>query len=343
MSFKENVIRFAHKTGRKINKKSPEIFFVLGTLSLVGTVVTAVVATTKLDEVVEKCKENINDAKEIEVGTELEDKKTGEIIVYTEEAKKRVIALRYVRSGFKLGKLYSLTALMFMMTIGCYGASFGILKKRNAALGASLTAVRAAFDEYRGRVVKELGEEKDDHFMYDTVEETKVVEETDPETGKTKKTKKKFAVPTHAGIYDDFINADHPDWDKNSTGLYSALRAHLLMSNILLRRNGHIYFNRIREEFGWGDTDATEAGIIYDPEKPEEARFLQIKGFGTVREANDGSLYVDDSTINEYWLDTMTGTRPDVLVQFLNIADNIRDDVTRTDGSIKVIRGPKMD
>lgn len=331
------------KIGKGLSDHSPEIFFTLGTVSLVASVATAVSSTLKCEKVLDSHAERINKAKSVEIGTELKDDKTGEVIVYTEQQQKRVLALQYARTGWEFTKLYAPTIIFTSVAIGCFGASFGILKKRNAALAFSLSAVRTAYDEYRGRVVRDLGEEMDNHFLYDTVEKVVETEVTDLETGKTKKKKEKYSVPTKCGIYDQLLDESHDDYSKNSTSSYLAVRSHLLMANTLLRRNGHLYLNRMNEEFRFPETDALQAGIVYDPDKTEEERFIQIKGFPTVREAHDHTLYLDDSTMNQYWRDIADGKQDSYFVQFLNICDNIRDDVVRTDSSVRVIAGPTMD
>ena len=330
------------KIGMKLEKRSPEIFFVLGTVSVIGAVATAVTSTLKVESVIDDHIERVEERKEIEVGTELTNEKTGEVVVYSENVKKKTIAIQYVKTGLKLTKLYAPTVIFTAAAIGCFGASFGILKKRNAALAAGLSAVRAAFDEYRGRVVRDLGSDMDEHFLYDTVEETREIEEID-ENGKKHKRKEKVVKPTKGGVYDQLLDEAHDDYSKDSTQSYLALRSHLLTANTRLRRNGHLYLNRMLEDFRFPETDALCAGIIYDPDRPEESRFIQIKGFPTVRVAHDNSLYLDDSTMSKYWEDIARGIQDCYWVQFENIQDNIRDDVVRTDGSVKVIAGPDME
>lgn len=342
MDLKLKATQFAGKAKFTIEKRSPEIFFALGTVSVIGAVVTAVSSTLKVESVIDDHVDRVEARKDIEIGTELTNEKTGEVTVYSDSVKKRTIAIQYAKTGWKLTKLYAPTIIFTAAAIGCFGASFGILKKRNAALAAGLTAVRTAFDEYRGRVVRDLGKEMDEHFLYDTVEETREIEEVD-ENGKKHKKKEKFTRPLKGSVYDQLLDKDHDDYSKNSTESYLALRSHLLMANTRLRRNGHLYYNRMLEEFRFPETDALEAGIIYDPDRPEESRFLQIRGFGTVRVANDGSLYIDDSTMNPYWRDIADGKLDSYWVQFDNLQDNIRDDVVRTDGSVRVITGPNMD
>ena len=322
---------------------SPEIFFALGTISLVASVATAVSSTLKCEQVLDDHAKRMEKVNSVEIGTELEDEKTGEVIVYTEKQKKNVTALQYARTGWEFAKLYAPTIIFTAGAIGCFGASFGILKKRNAALALSLSAVRTAYDEYRERVVRDLGKDMDEHFLYDTVEQVKEIETTDPETGKAKKKKVKTMIPTKGGLYDQLVDQSHDDYSKNSTSSYLAMRSHLLMANTLLRRNGHLYLNRMNEEFRFPETDALQAGIVYNEDLPEEKRFIQIKGFPTVRVSNDNTLYLDDSTMNDYWRDVADGRQDSYWVQFENICDNIRDEVVRTDGSVRVITGPQMD
>lgn len=340
MDLKLKLSQTAGKAGAFIDKKSPEILMAVGIISFVGAVVSSVSETLKVEAVLDDHMKRLEKVKNVETDTELVDEETNEVTVYTESTKKRVVALQYAKTGWKLTKLYAPTIIFTASGITCFLAAYGILKKRNAALALGLSTVRAAFDEYRGRVVRDLGKEMDEHFLYDTVEEVIEKEVTD-DNGKKKKVKEKVQVPTKGGVYD--VMYDESFHSKDSYEAYLNLRSHLLMANTMLRRKGHLYYNRAMEEFGFDETDALEAGIIYDPDRPEESRFLQIKGFGTVRVARDHSLYIDESTMSEYWRSFMNGTNQNRWIQFENIADNIRDDVVRTDSSVKVIAGPKMD
>lgn len=335
MNLKVKATQTLGKVGHSIDKHSPEILIAVGVASFIGAVATAVTSTLKCETIVDKHNELMDHANE-RIGMECEDGTE-----YTVEDSKKDKVHIYAKTAWEFAKLYSPTILLTVLGTTCVLSSFGILKKRNAALAFSLNAVRTAFDEYRGRVVRDLGPTMDEHFLYDTVEEVTEKEVID-ENGKKKKVKEKTMVPTHKGIYDMWVD-EMGNYTKNSSQMYLSIRSHLLMSNILLRSRNKLYFNRAMEEFDLPDTDATEAGIIYDPDRPEEARFLQIRGFGTVREARDGSLYLDESTMNDYWKSFRDGTNQNRLIQFENIQDNIRTDAKRIDSSIKVLVGDTDD
>lgn len=343
MNLKLKISQTMGDIGATLDKRSPEILLGLGIISFVGAVATSVKSTLKVESIVSEHIEKINEVKElVDNGTtEITDEKTGEIIELTPDVVKRVKAVRYIKAGLSVAKLYAPTIIFTSVGLTCFLASFGIMKKRNAALAVGLSTLRSAFDEYRGRVVRDLGEEMDEHFLYDTVEEVREKEVID-DNGKKKKVKEKVTVPTKGGIYDVLFDASCTDWSKDSYQAYLSLRSHLLMANTMLRRNRHLYLNRAYEEFRFPETDALAAGLIYDEDRPEESRFLQIKGFGTVREARDGSLYIDESTMNEYWRDFQQGRNRDAWIQFENIIDNIRDDVVRLDPEVRVIAGPVM-
>ena len=344
MDLKLKLSQTCGKVGSALDKRSPEILLAFGVISFVGAVATSVKSTLEVEKVVSDHIDKINEVKDLaESGvTEITDDKTGDVVELTPDVVKRVKAVRYVKMGLAVTKLYAPTIIFTGLGLTCFLASFGIMKKRNAALAVGLSTLRTAFDEYRGRVVRDLGKEMDEHFLYDTVEEVREREIVDEETGKKKKVKEKVTVPTKCGIFDVMFDASCDDWSKDSYQAYLSLRSHLLMANTMLRRNNHLYLNRAYEEFRFPETDALEAGIIYDEDRPEESRFLQIKGFGTVRVARDGSLYIDDSTMNQYWRDFQEGRERDMIIQFENIADNIRDDVVRTDPWVRVITGPTM-
>lgn len=342
MDLKLKATQTAGKFGQFIDKRSPEILLAAGVISFVGAVATSINSTLKVESIIDKHIEKMEKIDRLANSDveEITDEETGEVVNLTPDTIKKTKAVTYVKTGWEFAKLYAPTIIFTTVGITCFLSSFGILKKRNAALAFSLNAVRTAFDEYRGRVVRDLGKEMDEHLFYDTVEEIREREEID-ENGKKKKVKEKVQVPTKGGLYDAFTD-ECDDYTKDSYQQYLSLRSHLLMANIMLRRNGHAYINRILEEFKLPETDALEAGIIYDPDKPEESRFIQIKGFGTVRVARDQSLYIDESTMTDYWRSFQNGTNQNRLIQFENIQDNIREDVKRTDSTVKVVAGPTM-
>ena len=163
------------KIGRKVSAKSPEILLGLGAISFVGTVVLACRATaTKTKDIKEKHERTLAG---IENSLEIANEEVGEIVTnedgsvverksYTIEEARKDRFTAYLETTVSYARAYAPAIVMGVFSIACFGASYGIMRKRTVALSALYSASEKAFNEYRERVRKELGEEKDEEFRY---------------------------------------------------------------------------------------------------------------------------------------------------------------------------------
>lgn len=329
MNFKDKTIRKFNDVKFKAEKNSDKIALAGTIIFSVVAVGTAIWATTKAKKVMDAHREGMDEIRQaVEVADEGE---------YTDKDRQQDTVIQYVQTGVTLLKLYAPTIIFTGLTIGsaCYGHK--ILTTRNAALAGSLAFLRKEYDDYRGRVINELGSESDEHFRYGTEEKTVTETETViDKKGKEKQVEKekKVSVPTKGDMYSVVID----EYSNNSDDMsYLMLRARLLEVNNQLRIKGHLSYNRILEYLHLPETNALAAGIIDDSSKSDAERYIQIKGMGMVRENAEGSLYFDDSTEAQDWYDYRTRQIDSIIVRFDNIQDNIADDMVRTDSSVQVI------
>lgn len=77
---------------------------------------------------------------------------------------KEVVAL-YSHTGLELAKDYAPAAGFATLSLTCFCASYGILKKRYVALGAAYTALNESFMLYRKRVIEDKGEDQDMYYL----------------------------------------------------------------------------------------------------------------------------------------------------------------------------------
>ena len=151
---------FGTRTGARIKAKSPEILLVCGVVSFVGPVVVACKQTMKAEEILDE-----HERKMAEVQTCLDMASEEESTVsYTEEQAKKDRFIAWKDTAISFTKLYFPAAVLGVVTITCFGASYGIMKKRNVGLGIAYAAVDKAFKDYRERVRGELGEAADRRF-----------------------------------------------------------------------------------------------------------------------------------------------------------------------------------
>lgn len=151
------VTRFFCKTGLKIQKHSPEILVVAGTVSVVTGLVLACKASLKAEEVLDKHEEEMAVIKEA-----AETKHTE----YTEVNRRKDTAIAYAHTFGRFAKLYAPGVGFTLLGIGCYLSAYGIMKRRNLALMAAYKTLETAFADYRKRVIDDVGEEKDQYYRY---------------------------------------------------------------------------------------------------------------------------------------------------------------------------------
>lgn len=181
MKFNElttNASRAFHRAGNELKKHSPEILVVAG---VVGTVVSAVMAckaTTKLHNVLDETKTNIDMVHQgVEDGEVISVVEGEEVIVpYNEADAQKDLAIHYAKCGLNVVKLYAPSVILGAVSITGILAGHRILQKRNVALAAAYTAVDTGFKKYRGRVVERFGDKLDKELLYNI--KSKEVEET---------------------------------------------------------------------------------------------------------------------------------------------------------------------
>ena len=255
----------------KLKKHSPEILAVAGVVGVVASAVAACKATTKLSEVLEESKTQIDNIHEY---TNL----NGYSEEYTEEDQKKDIAITYAQTGIKLVKLYAPSVILGTLSIGAMLTSNNILRKRNVALAAAYTAIDTSFKDYRGRVIERFGKELDKELKYNI--KTKQIEETVvDEKGKEKKVKKTINVidPSHYSDYSRFFDESSPFWEKDAEYNLMFLKCQQNYANEILKTKGHLFLNEVYDMLGIPRTQAGQiVGWIYDEKNPIGDNFVDF-------------------------------------------------------------------
>lgn len=271
--------RTANRAGLTLKKYSPEILMVAG---IAGTVVSAVMAckaTTKLSEVLEESKEDLDT-----IHGYIEEKGYSE--VYTEADGKKDLASVYVHSGLKVAKLYAPAVMTGVVSISAILASNNILRKRNVALAAAYTAIDSSFKEYRGRVIDRFGKEVDRELKYNI--KAKEFEETVvDEKGEEKTVTKKVAVadPNTYSDYAKFFDEGCKGWCKDPELNLMFLRRMQEQANRELKRRGHLFLNEVYDMLGIQRTTLGQvAGWIYDEKNPIGDNFVDFGIYDMNRE-----------------------------------------------------------
>jgi hypothetical protein len=267
------VSRSFGKVGFKLKKHSPEILAVTGTIGVVTSAVMACKATTKLGDILEKSKKEIE---LIKFASEHPEELPEE---YTEEDGKNDIRVSYAHTVVDIVKLYAPSVILGTLSITAMLTSNNILRKRNIALAAAYTAVDKGFKEYRSRVVERFGEEIDKEIRYNL--KSKEIEETivDEKTGKEKTVKKTVNVidPSNYSVYARFYDDGCNGWTKNPEDNLYFLKCQENYANDLLKTRGHLFLNEVYDMIGIPRTQAGQmVGWIYDEKNPIGDNFVDF-------------------------------------------------------------------
>lgn len=276
-----SVSRTFHKVGFQLQKHSPEI---LVTAGVIGTVVSAVMAckaTTKINDILEETKGNVDI---IHQAT-----KSGEVRghEYTKEDGQKDLTIVYAQTGLKLVKLYAPAVALGALSLTAIISSNHILRKRNIALAAAYATVDTSFKEYRSRVVERFGESLDRELRYNIkakeIEETVVDEE-----GNTTVVKKTVNVanPNIPSDYARFFDVGNENWEKDSEYNLLFLKHQQNYANELLRSKGHLFLNEVYDMLGIPRTKAGQVvGWIYDEENPIGDNYVDFGIYDMYNEA----------------------------------------------------------
>ena len=269
-----SVSRSLYKVGFKLKKHSPEILIVTGVIGIVTSTVMACKATTKVNDIVDDTKDMVD-----KIHDAVENKKhTSDGEEYTQEVANKDLTIVYAQTGLKFVKLYGPAVAIGIASIGCIVGSNHILRKRNIALAAALTAMETSFKEYRGRLIDRFGKDLDRELRFGIkakeVEE-KVVDEKGKETTVTKTVEVVDPNAIHS-IYSVVFCEGNSGWTRNAELNKVFLIQQQNYANDKLKLNGVLTLNE-----------------VYDMIGAPRTAYGQIAGW----------VYTDDSSIGDNFVD----------------------------------------
>ena len=281
-----NKITFvAHKAWFKVKKHSPEILITAGVIGTVASAVMACKATTKLSDILEDSKEQIN-----QVHNFLEDERIPES-QYSKEDGNKDLAIIYAQTGIKLVKLYSPAVALGALSITGIVASNSILRKRNIALAAAYTTVDKTFKRYRNNVIDRFGEKIDKELRYG-IKAREIEEIVVDDDGNDKTVKKTVEAADPVSMYSDYAkiyDAGCNGWTKDAEFNLMFLRHTQAQANDILKRRGYLFLNEVYDMLGFQRTKAGQVmGWIYDEENPVGDNFVDFGIYNTdIEKARD--------------------------------------------------------
>lgn len=278
-----------NKTFFQLKKHSPEILVVAGVAGTVVSAVMACKATTKISDILNESKETIETIHEAQNNEALAEK-------YPENMARRDLAIVYIQTGAKLGKLYAPSVILGTLSITSILASNNILRKRNVALAAAYATVDKGFKEYRNRVIEKFGEEVDQQLKHGVVAE-KIEETITDEEGKKKKVKKTIGVSgiSDYGEYAVYFDKSSPYFEGNDDYDMMFLRAQQNYANDLLRARGYLTLNEVLDGLGIPGTQMLrKAGMVVGWKYEKDNQFgdndVCFDIYSTYRRREDGNV-----------------------------------------------------
>ena len=305
---------FLSKTSFQLKKHSPEILVVAGVIGVGTSAVMACKATTKVGEILDKTKEDVETIHKCEADESVKER-------YSSEDAQKDLAIVYVQTGMKFAKLYGPSVILGALSITSILASNNILRKRNVALSAAYAAIDKGFKEYRSRVIERFGEEVDRELKYNL--KAKKFDETviDEETGKEKKVKKNGFVVSpgdisgYARFFEKYTQDEdgnsilNPHWESNNEYNLMFIKAQERYANDLLKAKKRVFLNEVYEMLGLPRTKAGQiVGWVYNPENSKGDNYI------------DFGLYSDNLSYSDY----VNGFDQAILLDF-NVDGNIWD------------------
>lgn len=294
-SVKNAITSNAGRNVLKIKKNSPTLMFGAGVVGMVGTVVLASKATLQLESVLDETdtmKEKAKLARE-----KYPDK-------YSEKDLQKDMVIVHVRQYTKLAKLYAPSLALGTVSIACLTGSHVTLTKRNAGLVAAYATIEKSFNQYRERVLAEVGPEREREFFYGTEDVTTAKVD---EKGKPVNTTKKVAGGT--SMYAKFFDESNPNWTASPESNLFFLKLHQQHLNDQLMARGHVFLNEVYDALGM---ERTQAGAVVG----------WVKGYGD--DFIDFGIWDDDTM--DRTLDFMT-RREDCLLLDFNVDGVIYDKI----------------
>lgn len=278
-NIKESLMQTYKRTELKVRKHSPEILAGVGVVGVIASTVMACKATTKLSDILEESKDQLDQIKTVAVDPAYADK-------YSEDDAKKDTTITYVQTGVKVAKLYAPSVILCAGSLGCLLASNNILKKRNAALSAAYMTVDKSFKEYRKRVADRFGEEVEKEIRYNIkAKEVTTVDENGNEVTETVKVMDGTDDPNTYSDYARFFDESCAAWQNDAEYNLTFLKAQQQYANDLLKSRGRLFLNEVYRMLGIDETKAGQVvGWVYNPDNPTGDNFVDFGIYNMQRE-----------------------------------------------------------
>lgn len=231
----EGLTRSLGRTLLKAKMNSPHIFFAGGVIGVIAGTALACKATLELEKTIDEIRTDISDVKEL-----AEVQKEGQ--TYVEQEHYKDLTHVYFHSAIKVGKLYGPSILVGSASVAMLAGSHVQMTRRNSALTLTLATITKAFEDYRGRVREEIGEDKELDIYRGTTEQKLEIDGVK----QLVKVKTQDGISPYARCYDEGV----PDFTKHAETNRLKIRAQENYANHLLQVRGHVFLNEVYKALG---------------------------------------------------------------------------------------------
>lgn len=255
---KNKVSAKAGMAGLKMQKYSPEIKMVVGSMAFIGSLALAYRAGTRAKEAINRYNVAMDDIHTAEKNMQ----ENPDVYVDVDETTiaQATFAAR-VDLAKDLGKDLAPVIGLAALSLGFMISSNNTLKKRYVGAVAAYNAVTRAFEKYRINVKDRFGEEVDYELKNGIVSSVKTVETTD-EKGK-KKTKEEIVKAIDPSRISDqavWFEEGNPDWNPYHNYNLAYLKAQQSLATEILLARGHIFLNDVYQMLNLPDT--SEGAVV---------------------------------------------------------------------------------
>jgi hypothetical protein len=236
--------------GRQIllsQKHAPTVMVGLGVIGIVATAVMASKATLELDGILTEA--HVDLARTEEAAEKMPEE-------YPPDMKKRDTIIVYTRAVKKITRLYASTIFMGAISISLILGAHSILMKRNAGVMAAYAVLDKGFNEYRARVRKEFGDEKEYELRHGMVSEEKLEPHLAADGVMTHEivfVRKKDEDPS---VYARYFDDHNSNWVEEVMYNKIFLQGQQVWANIQLDARGHLFLNEVYDALGFPRTSA---------------------------------------------------------------------------------------
>lgn len=273
------VARAVHKGLFQLKKHSPEILVVGGVIGTVVAGVMACKATTKVDAILTKAKQDVEGVHRVKNEPELNEmykKEYGE--EYTDATMKKDLTVVYAKTGLELVKTYAPAVAVAAVSITAILAGNNILRQRAVAYAAAFTSVDNSFKEYRERVVERFGKDLDKELRYN-IKSQEITETIVNEDG-TEETVTTTVQTMNPSSFDEFtrcFDETCTGWCRNAEYNYAFLVQQQNHVNERLQSRGYMSMNDVYESLGFQKTGMGQCiGWVYDKNNPDVSNFIDF-------------------------------------------------------------------